>query len=86
MQTPSTGVKGAKTQVASSKTPTCAQDNLADYVTYSLHSRLSVVTPEVIARVGVRWHNAHNKAVIASIIRNHIISEDVDVLAESFDS
>ena len=63
-----------------------AQDNLADYVTHSLLRRLSVLTREVIARVGVRWHNAHNKAVIVPIIRNHIISKDVDGLAESFDS
>ena len=88
MQTPSTGAKAAKTQVPSSKTPTLAgaQDNLGDYVTHSLLRRLSVLTPEVIARLGVRWHNAHNTAVIASIIRNHIISEDVDGLAELFDS
>ena len=85
MQTPSTGAKGAKTQVVSSKTPTCAQDNLTDYVTNSLLRQLSVLTPVVIAHVRVWCHNAH-KAVIASIISNHIISKDVDGLAESFDS
>jgi len=88
LQTPSTGAKAAKTQVHSSKTPTPAgaKDYLGDYVTHSLLRRLSVLTPEVIARLGVRWHNAHNKTAIASIIRYHLVYNDVDGLAESYDS
>ena len=55
-------------------------------MTHPLLRRLSVLTPEVIARLGVRWHNAHNKTAIASIIRYHLVNTDVDGLAGSYDS
>ena len=62
-----TGTSDIISQVASSKTPTYAHEgNLADYVTHSLLHRLSILTPMVIAHVGVWLHNAHNKAVMES--------------------
>ena len=87
-QTPSSS-KSAK---SSAKTPSSAAKaydtmiRLDDYATQGVLRRLSAtLTVEVIARIGVRWHNAHNKGIIASVIRNYIIQTDMDQIADMYD-
>ena len=75
------------------KTPSKAQViegtgslHLGEYATQSVLRELSgLLTAEAIARIGVRWHNAHNKSVIASMIRNYIYHVDLGGIADSYD-
>jgi hypothetical protein len=45
---------------------------------------ISTITPELIARLGAKWHGAHNKDATANVIRNAVISEDMNGLAASY--
>jgi len=60
--------------------------NFADYVNQALIRRLGPATFEIIARSGVRWHNAANKAVVTAVLRNYIIQNDIHGLAAHYDS
>ena len=81
-QTPkSSGVNSTK-----SKSPAPLHCNFADYVKQSLIRRLAPATFEIIARSGVRWHNATNKATVAAVLRSYIIRNDIDGLAAHYDS
>jgi hypothetical protein len=42
---------------------------------------ISTITPELIARLGVKWHGAHNKAAAANVMRNAVIALDMNGLA-----
>jgi len=82
----------AKSARSSAKTPnskakeTAPIVRLDKFATTSVLRRLSgEITAQVIARVGDRWHNAHNKGMVASIIRNHIICTDMDGIGDSYD-
>jgi len=48
--------------------------------------RLAPATFEVIARSGVRCHNAANKAVVAAELRNYIIQHYINSLAAHYES
>ena len=48
--------------------------------------RLASATFEIMARSRVRWHTAANKAVIAAVLRNYIIQNDIHGLAAHYDS
>ena len=51
--------------------------------------QLAPATFEIIARSGVRWHNAANKAIVAAVLRNYVIQKDqndMDGLAAHYDS
>jgi len=78
LQTPSSG--GAKKKAAPS------HPHFADYVTHSFMRRIAPATFEIIARSGIRWHSAANKPIIISVLRNYIIDNDIDGLAEHYDS
>ena len=78
LQTPSSG--GAKTKAAPS------HPHFVDYVTHSFMRRIAPATFEIIARSGIRWHTAANKPIIISVLRNYIIDNDIDGLAEHYDS
>ena len=39
--------------------------------------RLAPATLEIIARSGLRWHNAANKAMVAAVLRSYIIQNDI---------
>ncbi len=39
--------------------------------------RLAPATLEIIARSGLRWHNAANNAVVAAVLRSYIIQNDI---------
>jgi hypothetical protein len=43
------------------------------------------ITPELIARLGAKWHGSHNKAAAANVMRNAVILEDMNGLAASYD-
>ena len=79
----------SKSSRSSAKTPTStgrAIIRLDQFATHSVMRRLSsAITAQVIARIGVRWHNAHNKGLIASIIRDHIIQHDMEGIANEYD-
>ena len=49
--------------------------------------RLAPATLEIIARSGLRWHNAANKAMVAAVLRSYIIQNDIDIdcLAAHYD-
>ena len=64
-------------------TPALLHGNFADYVNHSFKRRLAPATFEIIARSGVRWHNAANNAVVAAVLRNYIIQNDMDGLAQA---
>ena len=55
-------------------------------VNHSFMCRLAPATFEIIARSGVRWHNAANKAVVTAVLRNYIIQNDIHGLAAHYDS
>jgi hypothetical protein len=57
-----------------------------DYITHSFMRRLAPATLEIIARSGVRWHNAANRAIVAAVLRNYIIQNDIDGLAAHYDN
>ena len=46
---------------------------------------ISTITPELIARLGAKWHGAHNKAAAANVVRNAVVAEDLNGLAASYD-
>jgi hypothetical protein len=46
---------------------------------------ISRITPELIARLGAKWHGAHNKAAAANVMRNAVIALDLNGLAASYD-
>jgi diphthamide synthase (EF-2-diphthine--ammonia ligase) len=46
---------------------------------------ISTITPELIARLGTKWHGAHNKAAAANVMRNAVIALDMNGLAASCD-
>jgi hypothetical protein len=46
---------------------------------------ISTITPELIARFGAKWHGAHNKAAAANVVRNAVVSTDMNGLAASYD-
>ena len=46
---------------------------------------ISTITPELIARLGAKWHGAHNKAAAANVMRNAVIALDLNGLAASYD-
>ena len=83
----------SKSSRSSAKTPNSTAKvtgtlvKLDTFATTAVLRKLSsIVTAEVIARIGDRWHNAHNKGMVASIIRNHIINTDMEGIGESYDS
>jgi len=83
----------AKSARSSAKTPkskakeTAPIVRLDKFATTSVLRRLSgELTAQVIARVGDRWHNAHNKGIVASIIRHHIINTDMDGIGDFYDN
>ena len=43
------------------------------------------ITPELIARIGIKWHGAGNKPAAASVMRNIVLAEDLQGLAEHYD-
>ena len=43
-----------------------------------------VIVPELISRIGNKWHGAHNKSIAANLLRYCVISDDVEV-AETYD-
>jgi hypothetical protein len=92
-QTPSSS-KSAKSSASTGHRQTPSKQEIVStldihlgiFATQSVLHRLSAtLTAQVIARIGVRWHNAHNKDVIASIIRDHVIQTDMDQIADSYD-
>jgi len=83
----------SKSSRSSAKTPNSTAKvtgplvKLDTFATTAVLRKLSsIVTAEVIARIGDRWHNAHNKGMVASIIRNHIINTDMEGIGDSYDS
>jgi hypothetical protein len=46
---------------------------------------ISTITPELIARLGAKWHGAHNKAAAANVMRYVVIALDMNGLAASYD-
>jgi hypothetical protein len=46
---------------------------------------ISTITPELIARLGAKWHGAHNNAATANVMCSAVISEDMNGLAASYD-
>jgi hypothetical protein len=46
---------------------------------------ISTITPELIARLGAKWHGAHNKAAAAYVMLNTVIALDMNCLAASYD-
>jgi hypothetical protein len=46
---------------------------------------ISTITPELIARLGAKWHGAHNKAAAANVMRNAVIVLDLNGLAVSYE-
>jgi hypothetical protein len=87
-QTPSS----SKSSRSSAKTPkSTAKETgplvrLDKFATTAVLRKLSGdLTAQVIARVGDRWHNAHNKGIVASIIRHHIIHTDMNGIGDSYD-
>ena len=87
-QTPGSS-KSSKSSKSSAKTPTSTGQaivKLDHFAIQSVMRRLSsAITAQVIARIGVRWHNAHTKSVVASIIRDHIIQTDMDGIGNEYD-
>ena len=77
------------TSTGTAKTPTSTGKEMVrldEFATQGVLRRLSsALTVQVIARIGVRWHNAHNRGLIASIIRDHIIQHDMDGIADQYD-
>jgi hypothetical protein len=55
-------------------------------VTQSFMRRIAPATFEIIARSGIRWHTAANKSVVIAVLRKYIIDNDIDGLAECYDS
>jgi hypothetical protein len=51
----------------------------------SFASAISTITPELIARLGAKWHGAHNKAAAANVMRSAVIALDMNGLAASYD-
>jgi len=41
------------------------------------------LTPELISRLGNKWHGAHNKCIAANILRHIVLAEDIDELGSS---
>ncbi len=76
--------------MAKSKTPAPSRGNFADsdYVNQSFMRRLAPATLEIIARsgLGVRWHNAANKAMVAAVLCSYIIQNCIDGHAAHYDS
>lgn len=61
--------------------------SLQQFATNRLIRRLTKnLTPEVISRTGVRWHNAHNQGPIVSVIRNFIITRELEDDADSYET
>ena len=79
----------SKSSKSSAKTPSSTGNGIVkldQFATQSVMRRLSTaITAQVIARNGVRWHNAHTKGVVASIIRDHIIQTDMDGIGNDYD-
>ena len=86
LQAPSSGggSGGAKTAAAPTAPPRHA--TFSDYVTTSFMRRISPATFEIISRSGIRWHNAANKALVIAVLRNYIIDNDIDGLADHYDT
>ena len=72
VQTPATDTPADfKCQVQDTGSLQDAIKELLNHVTHSLLHRLSEVTPQFIARLGVQWQNAHNKTLHASVLQPH---------------
>ena len=86
LQAPSSGggSGGAKTAAAPTAPP--RHPTFSDYVTTSFMRRISPATFEIISRSGIRWHNAANKALVIAVLRNYIIDNDIDGLADHYDT
>ena len=84
LQAPSSGggSGGAKTAAAPTAPP--RHPTFSDYVTTSFMRRISPATFEIISRSGIRWHNAANKALVIAVLRNYIIDNDIDGLADHY--
>jgi len=72
------GNKSSKASTGQASTSSTQHSSYTAYITQSLMRRLGrSLTPELIARIGVRWHNAVNKGVIAALIRADMIVVDM---------
>jgi hypothetical protein len=66
--------------------PVSKNDNLAKRCGVSFVRQIAQgIVPELISRIGNKWHGAHNKSIAANLLRYCVIADDVDGLAETYD-